>query len=229
MVSLAISGHAESVNSSGDVNHSLCLQDAAIWYPDIPCSEFSFFGVSAQQTRTPLQAKMFSDFTGSHLPHVIGIKVHTCWHCDREVLLSLRVDLDEPLHGQTKVDLGLNLRPKERTMEPLQRNEDVVEHSFSISSADGERIIGLDVTYLYGDLMGFEVCPHHESDDGSSNATDRKPIKVHTNLNRTAQLPPYHKNDFRRSDLRSIRLWPQTGHIVGFYGTVVRFTSILSG
>lgn len=163
-MSLAITGHADSADSSDDLNHTLFHQDAAIWFPDIPQSEYSFFGVEEQQKSDrdqarPLQTLMFSDFTGSHLPHVTGIKL---WTNDYNRPLSLQVDLDEPLHGQTKVYLGAN----ESTLELIQRDESVEEHSFAISSVDGERIIGLDVNYFCnGEFLGFEVCPYHEPHD----------------------------------------------------------------
>ncbi|KAI8629601.1 hypothetical protein F5Y19DRAFT_484524 [Xylariaceae sp. FL1651] len=195
MVSLAISGHADSADVLDNLNRALSLQDAAIWFPDIPCSEFSFFGVPEQQKSDrvqarPFQVEIFSDFTGSHLPHVTGIKLWT----NNYDLLSLRVDLDKPLHGQTKVYLGTN----ESALELIPHDRDVEEHSFSISSADGERIVGLDVNYYCnGSLLGFEV---------------------HTSFNRAAQLPPRHASDIRRSDWKSVRLWPEDGHIIGFYG-----------
>ncbi len=70
---------------------------------------------------------MFSRFTGSHLPHVISIKL---WTNDHNDLLSLHVDHDEPLRGQTKVYLGA----KESTVELLQHDQRVEEHSFAIAS-----------------------------------------------------------------------------------------------
>lgn len=59
--------------------------------------------------------------------------------------------------------------------------------------------------------------------------TDSGSIKVHTSLNRAAQLPPCHTSGIRRSDWDPVCLWPEAGHIVGFYGIVVSFTSIPSG
>jgi hypothetical protein len=151
MVSLAISGHADSAHSSDDPNYTSCLQDTTIWYPDTPGSEYSFFGVSAQPDPTPLQTGIFSDSAGNHLPHVVGI---TVW-VDTE-FLSLRVDLDEPLHGQTKVDLGVS----ESTLELFRDDYNVKEHSFSIRSGDGERIIGVDANYYHGGaFLDFKVCP----------------------------------------------------------------------
>lgn len=162
MVFLGISGQADSADSSDDLNlATLSQQDADLWFPDIPQSEYSFFGASEQQKSDPDQARplltgIFSDSTGSHLPHVTGIRV---WTNGADEILSLRIDLDEPLHGETKVYLGA----EESTLELLQRDERIEEHSLAINSADGERIIGLDVNYFCdGELLGFEVCraPH---------------------------------------------------------------------
>ncbi|KAI1828438.1 hypothetical protein F4861DRAFT_461 [Xylaria intraflava] len=198
MVSLAISGRAGSAESSDDLAHPLCLQDAAIWFPDVPGPEFSFFGVSEAQPSDPdwagpLQASMFSDSTGSHLPHVIGIKV---WTNDYNHLLSLRVDLDEPLDGRTRIYLGT----EEGILERIKRDIPVREHSFAISSAEGERIVGLNVHYLHKrNFLGLEV---------------------HTNRNRVAQLPRRPTRGVHRDDWKVERLWPETGQIVGFYGVV---------
>ncbi|KAI1111547.1 hypothetical protein F5Y14DRAFT_424940 [Nemania sp. NC0429] len=199
MVSLAISGQMDSADSSHNLTHTLSHQETAIWFPDIPPSEYSFFGVPGQQEQSdpeqarPLQVGLFSDFTGSHLPHVTGITLWTT--SDEGHVLSLRVDLDEPLHGQTKVYLGAN----QRTLRLIQRDRDVDEHSFAINSADGERIIGLDMNYsCNGGFLGLEV---------------------HTNMDRTAELPPTPTIGIRRSDWVTMRLWPEAGHIVGFFGT----------
>ncbi|KAJ2992751.1 hypothetical protein NUW58_g2060 [Xylaria curta] len=151
MVSLAVSGHVgsfdypDSSDSSNDPNFDLCLQDAAIWFPDIPHSGISFFGVPEQRKSDlsqarPLRVAMFSDVTGSHLPHVIGIKL---WGAVHGRFHSLQIDLDEPLHGQTKVYLGAT----------DSRLGMINGHSFYLDSAEGERIIGLDVNYIRHDVI----------------------------------------------------------------------------
>ncbi|KAI0537525.1 hypothetical protein GGR58DRAFT_471323 [Xylaria digitata] len=95
----------------------------------------------------------------------------------------------------------------------MRRDQVVKEHDFVISSADGERIIGLDVSYFCnGALLGFKVCPCHEPVMVLATQTNPRSIKVHTNLNRTAQFPPCHTSGICRSNWKSVRLWPETGH-----------------
>ncbi|KAK5631268.1 hypothetical protein RRF57_006982 [Xylaria bambusicola] len=182
MVFLAISSHSGSADYSDDSNQNLCLQDTAIWYPKIPYSGLSFFGVSNQSRSDPericppLRMALFSDLSNSHLQHVIGIRF---WTYGNGAFRSLRIDLDKPLHGQTHVYFGA----KESDMELIQLNDEFEEYGFTISSADGEKIIGLDVNYFRNQtLLGFEL---------------------HTSFDRTAQLPPAHKGVIPPNDLTS--------------------------
>ncbi|KAI0388244.1 hypothetical protein F5Y17DRAFT_453560 [Xylariaceae sp. FL0594] len=208
VVSLAISGDTDPAGSSDQLGPSLCLQDAATWYPDIPPSAFSFLGVSGNIGFRPLEAAIFSDSAGVSLRNVIGIRARTIWFSNDEYysLLSLQVDLDEPLNGQTRVEIGL----PEGTLEAISRDQDeeVEEHNFLIDSAAGERIIGVDVNSIADeDFLGLEV---------------------HTSFNRSAQFPQDHTLNLRRQkDLKTVRLWPETGHILGFYGTVMRTMGVV--
>lgn len=171
MVSLAIVGDVDSRNASDDLSQTLCLQDAAIWFPDIPYSELTFLGVAEQsksdrEQSGPLQMALFSDILGADTRRPKGIRI---WINGYGTIPSLRIDLDEPLHGQAHIYHGAN----EDTLELIRREEE--EHDFTINSAGGERIIGLDVNYYFGNfyfgnfMLGFEVCYCSNQSDGRRN------------------------------------------------------------
>ncbi|KAI1322945.1 hypothetical protein F5Y16DRAFT_403916 [Xylariaceae sp. FL0255] len=191
IVSLGIAdleGFTKALNSP---DHMLPLQDTALWFPQVPSSQFTLLGPSVEaQTGVssdwylsmfPFQAAIFSDPEGSHLSHVTGFRL---WQAEQEEVdcLSLQVRLDKPLHGQTTICVG----PSDEDPDHWQSQQD-----FDISAADGERIIGFDVHYDSEELHGFD---------------DEFRILWHT------------ADHCNCRDLTTVRLWPETGQIMGFYG-----------
>ncbi|KAJ3560341.1 hypothetical protein NPX13_g9336 [Xylaria arbuscula] len=142
----------------------------------------------------PFEVGLFSDAAGRNLQHVNGIRtLKMQYSAEYDSISALRIDLHEPLRGHTSIYHGARKGD-------FDNFGTLSEYDFTINSTEGERIIGLDVNYgCRGYLIGIEV---------------------HTNFGRAGQLPPGHADDTHSSKRSTTRLWPETGHIVGFYGIV---------
>lgn len=157
MVSLAI------CPDDSQILPAIPLMDEAIWYPEIPQSRFSFFGISmhdlqrddAGKHQRPLSMFLFGGADGELLKFITHLTVFTQ---QRHGLMGIQITYDRPVNGSYSAILGCSTpcRPTDfwRWQQPAPSTLHKTE--MSISAMNGERIVSIDIEQD-SLVLGFNV------------------------------------------------------------------------
>lgn len=157
MVSLAIR------SDDSQVLPAISLMDEAIWYPEIPHSQFSFSGISmhdlemddAGNHQRPLSMFLFGGADGELLKSITHLTVFTQ---KRHGVMGIQITYDRPVNGSYSALLGCSTpcRPTDfwRWQQPAPST--LHKTKMSISAVNGEKIVSMDIEQD-SLVLGFNV------------------------------------------------------------------------